>query len=140
MRRYKVGMEATPTNHEDSDAVAAARQRQQLRATANAFSRSGDSRSVSQGGCIAIAAADLPPQGQPEQPGGAGACPRAEAARYSKEKTVAAFTVDLTDDRALDAIAELLHLLSQPSLGPQCTGQVPAASACISRRARGAAL
>lgn len=49
------------------------------------------------------------------------------------EATVA-FTVDLTDDRALDAIAELLHLLSQPSLGPQCTGQVPAASASISRR------
>jgi len=55
------------------------------------------------------------------------------------EATVA-FTVDLTDDRALDAIADLVLLLSQPPLGPQCTGQVPAASACISRRARGAAL
>ena len=76
-----------------------------------------------------IAPASVPTARRSNESAGA-----AEISPPRSSALINAFTVDLTDDRALDAIADLLLLLSQPPLGPQCTGQFPAASASISRR------
>jgi len=132
-------MRATPPHREDSrgqkkavrfcNATQSNESAKQIHSSKHRQGDARDSRPNVASEPAGIAPASVPTARRSGESAGA-----AELSPTRSAPLINAFTVDLTDDRALDAIVELLHLLSQPPLGPQCTGQFPAASASISRR------